>query len=95
MVVAGLSWHYDGHGAAVHPYGPTGALAMDKDERVDLRAQIDLLKQEHRELDAAIADLASGPPLDLLRVQRLKKRKLMLKDEIVRLQDLLLPDIIA
>ncbi len=53
------------------------------------------LKDEHRDLDAAIAALSASPVTDALAVQRLKKKKLMLKDRIAMLEDRLLPDIIA
>lgn len=60
-----------------------------------LRLELAHLKDEHRDLDAAIAALSSGPITDALAVQRLKKKKLMLKDRIAALEDGLLPDIIA
>lgn len=60
-----------------------------------LRQQLAELKLEHRDLDDAIARVLENPPYDQLKVQRLKKRKLVLKDEIIRIEDLLLPDIIA
>ena len=53
------------------------------------------LKQEHRDLDDAITALARAGTFDQLQVQRMKKRKLVLKDEIAKLEDGLLPDIIA
>jgi hypothetical protein len=53
------------------------------------------LRSEHRDLDAAIAALEAAGPLNGLQVQRLKKRKLSLRDQIMRLENLLLPDIIA
>jgi hypothetical protein len=53
------------------------------------------LKSEHRDLDDVIARLTEHGPYDRLQVQRLKKRKLILKDEIARLESKLLPDIIA
>ncbi|MEK9662021.1 MAG: DUF465 domain-containing protein [Alphaproteobacteria bacterium] len=52
-------------------------------------------RSEHRDLDDVIARLSDEAPFDQLQLQRLKKRKLMLKDEISRLEDQLLPDIIA
>lgn len=57
--------------------------------------RIELLKQDHRDLDSAIAALASSGTGDQLRLARLKKRKLLLKDEIAMLEDSLIPDIIA
>lgn len=67
---------------------------MDLDiETVKLR--IAALKDEHRDLDETIARLLSEVPPDNLRLQRLKKRKLALKDLITKLENSLLPDIIA
>lgn len=60
-----------------------------------LRARLEALKQEHRDLDAAIEALAQSPACDQLRMQRLKKRRLYLRDQIRLLEDQLLPDIIA
>ena len=60
-----------------------------------LRIRLDVLRREHRELDAAVKDMeASGRP-DQLSLRRLKKQKLALKDQIVRIEDNLIPDIIA
>ena len=56
---------------------------------------LDLLKTEHRELDARIQLLSSEPMGDQLELARLKRQKLMLKDEIQRLMDSSVPDIIA
>lgn len=53
------------------------------------------LRCEHRDLDEVIGQLTADPAHDHLQVRRLKKRKLALKDEISRLEDILLPDIIA
>ena len=53
------------------------------------------LRQEHRDLDAAIEALRVSPASDQLQLARLKKRKLRLKDEIAQLEDQLIPDIIA
>ena len=71
------------------------AVAMTKDEERELREQLARLQQEHRDLDAAIAALASSPASDLIQVQRLKKRKLVLRDKIRAIEDQLTPDIIA
>lgn len=68
---------------------------MTKEEEVELRAQLARLQQEHRDLDAAIVALQDAPGADLLQVQRLKKRKLQLKDRISHVEDQLTPDIIA
>lgn len=53
------------------------------------------LRQEHRDLDDVISRLASTPPFDQLQIQRLKKRKLAIKDQIIKIESALLPDIIA
>jgi hypothetical protein len=66
---------------------------VTKPEEVALRAKLATLVQEHRDLDSAIAALAGSR--DQLQLTRLKKRKLQLKDEISRIEDTLLPDIIA
>ena len=64
-------------------------------ELAELEAELARLKQEHRDLDTAIDALESMVAGDQLQVQRLKKRKLHLKDHIIRLEDQLTPDIIA
>ncbi len=66
----------------------------DEEERA-LREQLARLLQEHRDLDSAIQALADSPSSDLIQVQRLKKRKLVLRDKIRRIEDQLTPDIIA
>ena len=60
-----------------------------------LRARLAALRQEHRDLDAAIEALMSSSGYDQLRLQRLKKRRLYLRDQIRLIEDQLLPDIIA
>jgi hypothetical protein len=66
------------------------------DEREQkLRAALAQLKQEHRDLDTAIASLEQAVRTDQLQIRRLKKKKLHLKDEIARVEDELFPDIIA
>lgn len=65
------------------------------DDLDELRARYEDLQREHRELDAEIARLTSEQPYDQLQVQRLKKRKLSLKDELISLHERLIPDIIA
>ena len=64
-------------------------------DEAEIRARIELLKQDHRDLDAATDSLRLLPMPDMLQLQRFKKRKLLLKDEIAMLADLLIPDIIA
>jgi hypothetical protein len=65
------------------------------DDTTELEAQLARLKQEHRDLDTAIEALERMVAGDQLQIQRLKKRKLALKDQINRLEDQLTPDIIA
>lgn len=64
-------------------------------DEAQIRGRMDALRQEHRDLDAAIAALAGQSVPDQLQLARLKKRKLRLRDEIAILEDYLLPDIIA
>lgn len=66
----------------------------DDDER-ELGAQLARLQQEHRDLDTAIDALHQSPAPDLLQLQRLKKRKLLLRDRIAFIEDQITPDIIA
>lgn len=68
---------------------------MTQEDESELRAQLSRLRQEHRDLDAAIEALEGAPGKDILAVQRLKKRKLHLRDKIISLEDQLTPDIIA
>jgi len=64
-------------------------------DEAEIIRQIGLLRQEHRDLDAAIDALIFAPAADQLQVARLKKRKLALRDQIAALEDQLIPDIIA
>ena len=68
---------------------------MESEDLRELRAMLLKLKQEHRDLDSAINALELSGRADPLQLKRLKKKKLFLKDEIARVEDLLLPDIIA
>jgi hypothetical protein len=68
---------------------------MTREEERELRGQLARLLQEHRDLDAAIEALQVAPGSDILQVQRLKKRKLFLRDRITFIEDQLTPDIIA
>ena len=61
----------------------------------DLKEKLAHMKDEHRDLDDAIQALSQRPDKDMLQIQRLKKRKLALRDEIIKLESTLLPDIIA
>lgn len=66
-----------------------------EDEEELLQERLFELETEHQDLDQVIDKLIQTPPVDFLQVQRLKKRKLQLKDEIERIRSMLLPDIIA
>jgi hypothetical protein len=68
---------------------------MTNEEERELRSQLGRLLQDHRDLDAAIAALEGLPGADIIQVQRLKKRKLQLRDRITFIEDQLTPDIIA
>jgi len=68
---------------------------MTKEEENELREHLARLRQEHRDLDAAIQALHEAPGFDILQLQRLKKRKLVLRDRIRSIEDQLTPDIIA
>ena len=68
---------------------------VTRPDEVALRAKLAELSQEHRDLDNAIAALVESGARDQLQLTRLKKRKLQLKDEITKINDRLLPDIIA
>ena len=59
------------------------------------KAKLESLRSEHRDLDEVIDRLSEAAPFNQLQLQRLKKRKLMLKDQIIKLESQLLPDIIA
>lgn len=60
-----------------------------------LRQRLQELRTEHRDLDSAIAELSKNPAVDQLQLRRLKKRKLLLKDAISRLESRLIPDLNA
>lgn len=68
---------------------------MTRDEERELGTELERLKQEHRDLDSAIDALLAAAGYDRIQVQRLKKRKLQLRDRIFEIEDQLLPDIIA
>lgn len=67
----------------------------DLNNQDSLRNLLVTLRQEHRDLDSAIAALAASAPADQLQIQRLKKKKLALRDRITTIDDQLTPDIIA
>ncbi len=60
-----------------------------------LRVRLGVLRQEHRDLDEAVHVLETAGRPDPLTLRRLKKQKLALKDQIVKIEDQLIPDIIA
>lgn len=60
-----------------------------------LRIELERLRDEHRDLDAAILAFAERPAADQLALKRMKKRKLILRDRMQRIEDELTPDIIA
>ena len=64
-------------------------------QHLDLLTRLNLLRLDHRDLDAAIAALIEAGSSDQLQIARLKKRKLGLKDEILAIESRLIPDIIA
>jgi hypothetical protein len=73
-------------------------MSNDASEPLDaqaVKAKLEALKSEHRDLDEVIDRLVEKAPFDQLQLQRLKKRKLGLKDQIIRLESRLIPDIIA
>ncbi len=71
----------------------------DTDKNVETKEQIlrqiAIMESEHSDLDAVIQRLGEDLPFDQLKLQRLKKRKLVLKDDIAKLRSRILPDIIA
>ncbi len=74
---------------------PDQERRLTEEEEREIRRQIAGLMVEHRDLDGAIAQAAMAANADTMAIQRLKKRKLALKDQMTKLEDRLLPDIIA
>lgn len=70
-------------------------IPLTEEEREEILIRVRTLELEHKDLDDVIARLILDPGQDSLQLRRLKKRKLMLKDQIARLRDRLIPDIIA
>lgn len=68
---------------------------LTETEISDIRMQLNELQLEHRDLDQVILHLIDNPPPDELLIRRLKKRKLALKDRILLLEQMLIPDIPA
>ncbi len=73
----------------------SGSRRMTEQEEEELRRELLQLRQEHRDLDSAILAKVETGDADTIRIQRMKKRKLVLKDRIASIEDRLLPDIIA
>ena len=69
--------------------------STDIEEQQILKARLYVLESEHRDLDDVIERLSEDKPFDQLQLQRLKKRKLVLKDEIALVRSRILPNIIA
>jgi hypothetical protein len=74
---------------------PVTDAPLTEDEKAQIRARLHDLEIEHQDLDDIINRLAADPAQDQLQLRRLKKRKLVLKDQILRLRARLIPDIIA
>ena len=70
-------------------------MSLTKEHEAALGLELATKRQEHADLDAAIDTLTRSHVADRMLIQRLKKRKLTLKDRIVQLENILLPDIIA
>ncbi len=68
---------------------------LSEEERAQIQMRLQALEVEHHDLDDVIDRLSLDPSQDRLQLQRLKKRKLALKDQIARLRTRLIPDIIA
>jgi hypothetical protein len=75
--------------------GPGGGRRITDEQEREIRRELGELRQEHRDLDAAILAMTESATPDTIQIQRMKKRKLALKDRISGLEDRLLPDIIA
>jgi hypothetical protein len=70
-------------------------LPLSEEEKAQIQQRLQALEIEHHDLDDVIDRLAIDPGQDRLQLQRLKKRKLLLKDQIAKLRTRLIPDIIA
>ena len=68
---------------------------MNQEDQEALRSRLEALRVEHRDLDSAISAMAERPGADQLQLRRLKKRKLLLKEDIARLESRLIPDLNA
>lgn len=70
-------------------------LPLDKEQEASLGLELAAKRQEHADLDSAIHMMTASEYADQMLIQRMKKRKLALKDRIAQLENILLPDIIA
>jgi len=70
-------------------------MGQTREDLAVIRSSIETLREEHRDLDAAVTSLDEAPYTDQLRLRRLKKRRLLLKDQIARLESELIPDLDA
>ena len=70
-------------------------LPLTEDEKAQIRSRLHVLEIEHHDLDDVINRLAENPAQDRLQLQRLKMRKLILKDQIQKLRARLIPDMLA
>ena len=70
-------------------------MRLSEEEKTALKVKLIDLRTRHRELDEVIGNLTDEGPYDQIQIQRLKKQKLQLKDEIIEIESKLLPDIIA
>jgi hypothetical protein len=77
------------------PFPQVTDLPLTEEEKAQIRSRLHSLEIEHHDLDDVITRLSIDPTQDRLQLQRLKKRKLVLKDQIQRLRARLIPDIIA
>ena len=68
---------------------------LSDDEERELHDRVKALRQEHADLDASIEALGAMPVPDQLRIARMKRKKLSVRDEIVKIESRILPDIIA
>jgi hypothetical protein len=82
----------NGPGSLLHGVPDT---PLTEEEKAEIRERLQVLEVEHHDLDDVIGRLSGDPALDQLQLRRLKKRKLLLKDQIQRLRARLIPDIIA
>ena len=83
------------NGARIGRFSPAAVVAMQVQDHAEIVHLLAELRMEHRDLDVAIDQLATAIGRDELQLTRLKKRKLLLKDNIARLESKLIPDLDA